>query len=94
MLSTRHPPWCDLCSLSSAEAEGLHGEAGPQVLLGRYTTHVHKQYRHSPQSQLYLDVKRRGAGSISVVERPDRIEGGSVHNSEGNSQEKGDVNLE
>ena len=46
------------------------------------------------QSQVYLDVKRRGAGSISIVERPDSIEGGSVHNSEGNSQEKGDVNLE
>ena len=43
---------------------------------------------------MYLDVKGRGAGSISIVERPDSIEGGSVHNSEGNSQEKGDVNLE
>lgn len=47
-----------------------------------------------PESKLYLDVKGRGAGSISIVERPDSIEGGSVHNSEGNSQEKGDVNLE
>ena len=47
-----------------------------------------------PESKLYLDVKGRGTGSISIVERPDSIEGGSVHNSEGNSQEKGDVNLE